>query len=134
MSESDKLAIAAHLHVALRRATGRVTDVQWLLRDRAYAREIVQLALAQAGQPDLQRWARKFELAMGLAEPGPASAEAADSAPSTLSPPTGFGDSMLDSRIGDTRPARYVGRLRRPCAGSRVKGVTLVTGLGAGRR
>lgn len=125
MSESDKLAIAAHLHVSLRRATGRVTDVQWLLRDRVYAREIVQLALAQPGQPDLQRWARKFELAMDLAEPGTLPPEAGDSALSTLSPPTGFGDSMLDSRldsrIGDTRPAgadkapapaRYVGRLR----------------------
>lgn len=121
MPESEKLAIAAHLHVALRRATGRVTDVQWLLRDRIYAREIVQLALAQAGQPDLQRWARKFALAMDLAEPGAVPPEAADSALSTLSPPTGFGDSMLDSRIGDTRPAgpdrapakaRYVGRLR----------------------
>ncbi len=125
MSESDKLAIAAHLHVSLRRATGRVTDVQWLLRDRVYAREIVQLALAQAEQPDLQRWARKFELAMDLAELGALAPEAADSGLSTLSPPTGFGDSMLDSRldsrIGDTRPAgqeraparaRYVGRLR----------------------
>lgn len=114
LSESDKLAIAAHLHVALRRATGRVTDVQWLLRDRAYAREIVQLALAQAGQPELQRWARKLELAMALAEPGAPPAEAADSTFSTLSPPTGFGDSMLDSRIGEPRVAvaRYVGRLR----------------------
>ena len=126
MSESDKLAIAAHLYVSLRRATGRVTDVQWLLRDRAYAREIVQLALAQAEQPDLQRWARKFELAMDLAELGTVPPEVADSGLSTLSPPTGFGDSMLDSRlgsdsrIGESRPvgqdkaptARYVGRLR----------------------
>ena len=130
MQESEKLALAAHLYVSLRRATGRVTDVQWLLRDRVYAHEIIQLALAQAEQPDLQRWARKFEVAMGLAEPDAAPPEAADSALSTLSPPTGFGDSMLDSRldsrlgpdsrIGDARPAghdkppvaRYVGRLR----------------------
>lgn len=124
MLENEKLAIAAHLYVLLRRATGRVTDVEWLLRDRVYACEIIQLALAQPGQPNLERWARKFEVAMGLA------LEAADSALSTLSPPTGFGDSMLDSRldsrlgpdsrIGDAGladpgkgpVARYVGRLR----------------------
>lgn len=130
MLENEKLAIAAHLYVLLRRATGRVTDVQWLLRDRVYASEIIQLALAQPGQADLQRWARRFEVAMGLAEPGAAPLEAADSALSTLSPPTGFGDSMVDSRvdsrlgpdsrIGDAGLAgqdkgpvpRYVGRLR----------------------
>ena len=130
MLENEKLAIAAHLYVLLRRATGRVTDVQWLVRDRVYAHEIIQLALAQPEQPDLKRWARKFELAMGLADTGAAPLEAGDSALSTLSPPTGFGDSVLDSRldsrlgpdsrIGDARPAgqdkgpvaRYVGRLR----------------------
>ena len=30
MSDSDKLAIAAHLHVLLRRKTGRVTDTEWM--------------------------------------------------------------------------------------------------------
>ena len=29
MPDSDKLAIAAHLHVLLRRKTGRVTDTEW---------------------------------------------------------------------------------------------------------
>ena len=30
MPESDRLAIAAHLHVLLRRKTGRVTDTEWM--------------------------------------------------------------------------------------------------------
>ena len=30
MTENDRLAIAAHLHVLLRRNTGRVTDTEWL--------------------------------------------------------------------------------------------------------
>ena len=46
MLESEKLALAAHLHVVLRRRVGRVTDVEWLVRDMAYAREILALALA----------------------------------------------------------------------------------------
>ncbi|MDB5939434.1 MAG: hypothetical protein JWP77_1798, partial [Polaromonas sp.] len=29
MSSNEKLAIAAHLHVLMRRKTGRVTDTEW---------------------------------------------------------------------------------------------------------
>jgi hypothetical protein len=130
MSDSDKLAVAAHLYVLLRRATGRVTDVEWLVRDRPYAREIIQLAMAQPGQPELQRWARKLEAALGLTPAAASSAaplggeyaEAGDSALSTfsppstlgistLSPPTGLEDSQLDSRMGgDSR----IGEARAP--------------------
>ena len=35
MSDSDKLAIAAHLHVLLRRKTGRVTDTEWMAANEA---------------------------------------------------------------------------------------------------
>ena len=31
MLNSEKLAVAAHLHVLLRRKTGRVTDTEWML-------------------------------------------------------------------------------------------------------
>ena len=37
MSEADKLAIAAHLHVLLRRKTGRVTDTEWMAVNAEYA-------------------------------------------------------------------------------------------------
>lgn len=132
MTDSDKLAIAAHMYVLLRRATGRVLDVEWLVRDRIYAREIVQLALSRTDQAELQRWARKLEAALELtpAAPVPVQAEEAEAADSvlssTLSPPSTLGLSTLsppstleDSRIGDPRPPvrspaqpRYVGRLR----------------------
>ena len=45
MSDSDKLAIAAHLHVLLRRKTGRVTDTEWMAVNADYAQEIVRLSL-----------------------------------------------------------------------------------------
>ena len=41
MLVSQKLAIAAHLHVLLRRKTGRVTDTEWMAENLDYAREIV---------------------------------------------------------------------------------------------
>lgn len=63
MLESEKLALAAHLHVVLRRHVGRVTDVEWLVRDAAYAREIIALAL-DSGHADCRQWADKFAAAM----------------------------------------------------------------------
>ena len=33
MLDSEKLAIAAHLHVAMRRKLGRVIDVEWVVRN-----------------------------------------------------------------------------------------------------
>ena len=44
MLPSEKLAIAAHLHVLLRRKTGRVTDTEWMAHNAEYATEIVRFA------------------------------------------------------------------------------------------
>ena len=71
MLESEKLALAAHLHVVLRRQVGRVTDVEWLIRDMAYAREIIALALSSPHE-DCQSWARKLEAALFPPAPRPA--------------------------------------------------------------
>lgn len=71
MSSNDNLAIAAHLHVLLRRKTGRVTDTEWMASDRAYAAEIVRFSRAKAieeNAPDLADLATKLEQAM--ANPG----------------------------------------------------------------
>ncbi len=71
MGASEKLAIAAHLHVLLRRKTGRVTDTEWMAVNTDYAREIVRFARAKAaedGQPELAEWAGKLEHAV-LAPP-----------------------------------------------------------------
>lgn len=67
MLPSEKMAIAAHLHVLLRRKTGRVTDTEWMAGNAAYAAEIVRFARASAqhdGHADLGEWAAKLEAAM----------------------------------------------------------------------
>jgi len=86
MLQSEKLAIAAHLHVLLRRKTGRVTDTEWMAADLAYATEIVRFARASAvqdGHTDLAEWADKLAAAVL-----PASAQAQ---PVTEVPPTAGG-------------------------------------------
>ena len=42
MSNNELFAVAAHLHVVLRRKTGRVTDTEWMTANADYAREIVR--------------------------------------------------------------------------------------------
>ena len=70
MTENDRLAIAAHLHVLQRRNTGRVTDTEWLASNADYARAIIQFARqhaqnAQSPQnasfPELLEWATRLE-------------------------------------------------------------------------
>ena len=74
MLPSEKVAIAAHLHVLLRRKTGRVTDTEWMATNAEYAHEIVRFARARAkedGHTDLAEWADKLALAV-LPTPAPA--------------------------------------------------------------
>jgi hypothetical protein len=66
-SESDLVAMGAHLHVQLRRKTGRVIDVDWLISNAEYASVIIALAKASAitqGAPELEIWATRFERAL----------------------------------------------------------------------
>jgi hypothetical protein len=65
-TESDVVAIAAHLHVQLRRRTGRVIDVDWLSHNSEYANAVVRFALDSASEhdaPELAIWATRFERA-----------------------------------------------------------------------
>ena len=48
MSQNDAFAAAAHLHVLLRRKTGRVTDTEWMVSNPEYARAIVSYARERA--------------------------------------------------------------------------------------
>jgi len=64
MPDSDKLAIAAHLHVLLRRKTGRVTDTEWMAVNAEYAMEIVRFARQRAQEdnvPELAEWADRLD-------------------------------------------------------------------------
>ncbi|WP_426306061.1 hypothetical protein ACN9MJ_01885 [Acidovorax facilis] len=70
MPDSDKLAIAAHLHVLLRRKTGRVTDTEWMASNVEYALEIVRFARQRAQEdnvPELVEWADRLDLAIHAA-------------------------------------------------------------------
>jgi hypothetical protein len=79
MLASEKLAIAAHLHVLLRRKTGRVTDTQWMADNAEYATEIVRFARQSAqddGHVELVAWANKLEQAVLPATAPPRAKEA----------------------------------------------------------
>lgn len=70
MSDPDKLAIAAHLHVLLRRKTGRVTDTEWMAVNAEYAQEIVRFARQRAQEdqtPELAEWADRLDHALRAA-------------------------------------------------------------------
>lgn len=67
MPSSEKIAVAAHLHVLLRRKTGRVTDTEWMASNTEYAAEIVRFSRAKAneeGHIDLGVWADRLEEVM----------------------------------------------------------------------
>lgn len=74
MPSNEKIAIAAHMHVLLRRKTGRVTDTEWMATNLEYATEIARFARAKAaedGHADLKAWADKLEEIMAVADPKP---------------------------------------------------------------
>ena len=63
MLESEKFAIAARLHVVLRRKLGRVTDVDWMVKNREYALEVLRVAREQR-DPEFSELADAFEAAL----------------------------------------------------------------------
>lgn len=74
MSSSEKIAIAAHLHVLLRRKTGRVTDTEWMASNHEYALEIARFTrqkAAEEGYADLGVWADKLEEIMATPDVKP---------------------------------------------------------------
>lgn len=73
MPNNERLAVAAHLHNALRRKRGRVTDVEWMAQNDTHAHEIVWLALADAARADLLALAYRLR---ALIPPQPAAAVA----------------------------------------------------------
>ncbi len=104
MLESERIAIAAHLHVQLRRITGRVTDTEWMARNLEYADEVVRFAREAAqekGLPELAELAQRLEAAMQSLRPPPKPAKAPAKPAPREEPAPSLG-----------LEARYVGRLR----------------------
>lgn len=67
MTENERIAIAARLHVALRRKTGRVTDTEWMAANADYAIEVLRFARAHATEhndAELAAIADRLEQAM----------------------------------------------------------------------
>ena len=138
MLVSQKLAVAAHLHVLLRRKTGRVTDTEWMADNLEYAMEIVRFSRAKAleeGHAELAEWAQKLEHAVLEGTPArrpPLARTALEvlkeqrNGPVPVPPATEFGNSLyVDSTFPDSVPAggkpqkprdprapRYVGGIR----------------------
>lgn len=60
MNESEKISIANLLYVNLRRQTNRIIDVQWLVQNAVYAREIIDFAHKQ-GAGEVLHYADRLE-------------------------------------------------------------------------
>lgn len=119
MLASEKLAIAAHLHVLLRRKTGRVTDTQWLADNAEYAAEIIRFSRCSAqedGHTDLLEWANKLEIAMlqpsHKQHPTTTSPAAASSPLPTASSWLALPGESLAPDATPAAPGRYVRGLR----------------------
>ena len=107
MSQNEAFAAAAHLHVVLRRKTGRVTDTEWMVSNADYARTIVHFAREKArseGMPELLPLADRLESLVA-----PATVVRPSSGINTLFSATT--DSAVTARTTDIS-SRYIGRLR----------------------
>lgn len=96
MGSSEAIALAAHLHVLLRRKIGRVTDTEWMAQNADYAKEVLRVARAE-NDPDLNQWADRFEAVMF---------------PDGLDKGTADGGKDKGSSAKPVAPASYLGRLR----------------------
>jgi len=104
MCKSERIAIAAHLRVQLRRVTGRVTDTEWMARNLEQADDVLRFARAAAlekGLGELAELAHRMDAAMQAPRHAP---KAVKSAPKVM---PGEEPSTLSGL-----EARYVGRLR----------------------
>lgn len=113
MLDSEKFAIAAHLHVVLRRVNGRVTDVEWLIHSPEYAREVIRVARTE-DHPELLRLADKLEAAVLPPVPAPKPERRAPPPVESAKATGDFGASRFaTSDFDPVAPRqRYVGTLR----------------------
>mgnify|MGYP001756858733 FL=1 len=104
MLQNDALATAAHLHVLLRRKTGRVTDTEWMAANAEYALAIVRFAREKArddGHAELLPLADRLE---GLMQPA--------RKPALPTPAVPQAPAIAPVQAANDVSARYVGRLR----------------------
>jgi hypothetical protein len=68
--DSARIALAARIHVALRRKVGRVTDTEWMAGNLAYATEVIRLCRLE-GDEELHMLAGKLDMALQPLRPKP---------------------------------------------------------------
>lgn len=66
--DTEKTAIAARMYIALRREAKRSIDVEWLLKNTEYAREVI--ALAKQHSQELVELAMHYEAHLPESSPG----------------------------------------------------------------
>lgn len=106
MEDRERLAVAAHLHIVLRRKTGRVTDTEWMACNQTYAQAMVVLALEHARErqdEELERLAQRLQASWSGDKPR--HAPATEAGPSDSSVTTKAAEILRTS-------ARYIGGLR----------------------
>lgn len=116
MLNSEKLAIAAHLHVLLRRKAGRVTDTEWMAGNAEYAAEIVRFARAKAAEDDhadLAEWADKLASAMAPVKPlRPAATPQVNTGTASWGIAAESPSASANVKSSAISPDRYISRLR----------------------
>ena len=104
MSISEKMALAARMHVMLLRKTGRVTDTEWMACNHEYAEEIIRFAFDYAEREhhdDLAELAQKMANVMQSSR-----------AQATYRPSYAHSDLQSGLRHEAANPMRYIGGTR----------------------
>jgi hypothetical protein len=68
MAESERIGLASHLSVKLRRTHRRVVDVTWMEQNDEYAREILRIARDDP-DPETVKIVQRFEELLGINKP-----------------------------------------------------------------
>ena len=118
MTNSERIAVAAHLHVALRRKAGRVTDTDWMAENDEYAQAIVRFAQAKASEDSdesLSALANKLEMLLHAEPPSKSATRPLldrmhEGRPSKLS--TEALSTPPSKRATEAATHRYIGGLR----------------------
>jgi len=110
MSQNDALATAAHLHVLLRRKTGRVTDTEWMASNIEYAQAMIRFAREKAaadGHEELLPLADRLEMLVMPPRKAPAPPP-----PPEVTPAATPAVPLAAVPAANDVNTRYIGRLR----------------------
>lgn len=117
VSDSDLLAAAAHMHVLLRRKTGRVTDTEWMATNAEYARAIIDFAREKARSDQIEELLPLADRVEGLldsrmAATRPVWTDPRSQSPAPAAPAGSPADDSTPSSAQAALASRYIGRLR----------------------